>query len=263
VIEEECTGNGALACLARGYRADAAIIPEPFNHTIMTAQLGVMWLTIRLTGKPAHVLDTSAGSNAIEAAYAVFDELRGLEAEWNLPENKHEAYCDHAHPVNFNLGKISGGDWASTVPCATAIDVRVGFYPGMSLEEVRHAVEGRIAHAVATRRELKGAKATVEYRGFQAEGAVMDTDAPLMTTLAHAHRQITNRPVEHMASTATTDARFFQLYGDIPATCYGPEASNIHGIDESVSIDSMMEVTQVLAVFIAEWCGVETRDGGR
>ncbi|MCP5368857.1 MAG: M20/M25/M40 family metallo-hydrolase, partial [Hyphomicrobiales bacterium] len=27
VIEEECTGNGALACLARGYRADAAVIP--------------------------------------------------------------------------------------------------------------------------------------------------------------------------------------------------------------------------------------------
>ena len=29
VVEEECTGNGALACLQRGYRADAAIIPEP------------------------------------------------------------------------------------------------------------------------------------------------------------------------------------------------------------------------------------------
>jgi acetylornithine deacetylase len=26
VIEEECTGNGALACIARGYQADAAII---------------------------------------------------------------------------------------------------------------------------------------------------------------------------------------------------------------------------------------------
>jgi len=29
VIEEECTGNGALACLARGYRAEAALITEP------------------------------------------------------------------------------------------------------------------------------------------------------------------------------------------------------------------------------------------
>ena len=27
VIEEECTGNGALACLVEGYTADAAIIP--------------------------------------------------------------------------------------------------------------------------------------------------------------------------------------------------------------------------------------------
>ena len=27
VVEEECTGNGALACLVRGYRGDAAIIP--------------------------------------------------------------------------------------------------------------------------------------------------------------------------------------------------------------------------------------------
>jgi len=29
VIEEECTGNGALACLERGYRAEAAITLEP------------------------------------------------------------------------------------------------------------------------------------------------------------------------------------------------------------------------------------------
>lgn len=39
VVEEECTGNGALACLVQGYRADAAIIPEPFNG-IMHAQMG-------------------------------------------------------------------------------------------------------------------------------------------------------------------------------------------------------------------------------
>jgi acetylornithine deacetylase len=31
---------------------------------------------------------------------------------------------------------------------------------------------------------------------------------------------------------------------------------SIHGIDEWVSIDSMMDVTKVLAVFIARWCGL-------
>ncbi len=52
VVEEECTGNGALACLHRGFRADAAIIPEPFEHSILTAQVGVMWLTRRGDGPP-------------------------------------------------------------------------------------------------------------------------------------------------------------------------------------------------------------------
>lgn len=259
VVEEECTGNGALACLARGYTADAAVIPEPFHQQLMTAQLGVMWLTIHLTGKPAHVLDTSAGINAIEAAYAVFENLREIEAEWNLPENRHPLYCDHSHPVNFNLGKISGGDWASTVPCSSAVDVRVGFYPGMALEAVRHRLEDKVAEAVKSDPRLNGATARIEYRGFQAEGCVMDEGGDLMTSLADAHRQITNAPIEMMASTATTDCRFFELYGNIPATCYGPQGSDYHGIDEWVSIDSMMEVVQVLAVFMAAWCGVEKR----
>lgn len=259
VIEEECTGNGALACLARGYKADAAVIPEPFHQQLMTAQLGVMWLTVNLTGKPAHVLDTSAGINAIEAAYAVFEALKAVEEEWNLPENRHPQYCDHAHPVNFNLGKLTGGDWASTVPCSASVDIRVGFYPGMSLDSVRAKLEATIDAAKQSDPRLRSADIRVEYRGFQAEGCVIDEEGDLMTSLADAHRRITNAPIEMMASTATTDCRFFELYGDTPATCYGPESAEYHGIDEWVSIDSMMEVVQVLAVFMAAWCGVEKR----
>jgi acetylornithine deacetylase len=259
VIEEECTGNGALSCLARGYKADAAVIPEPFNQSLMIGQLGVMWLTVRITGKPAHVLDTSAGINAIEAAYSLFDALRGLEAEWNEPAHRHALYRDHVHPVNFNLGKIEGGDWTSSVPCTAAVDIRVGFYPGMTLSAVKAALEGRIDEAVRTRRELKGARVEIEYRGFQAEGCVMATDTPLMTTLSAAHQRIAGAPIETMASTATTDARFFELYGKVPATCYGAIGGGYHGIDEWVSIDSMMQVAEVLALFVAEWCGLEER----
>ncbi|MGE3147991.1 MAG: M20/M25/M40 family metallo-hydrolase, partial [Pseudorhodoplanes sp.] len=38
VTEEESTGNGALAVLARGVRADACLIPEPTANTITRAQ---------------------------------------------------------------------------------------------------------------------------------------------------------------------------------------------------------------------------------
>ena len=48
----------------------------------------------------------------------------------------------------------------------------------------------------------------------------------------------------------------FRLMTDLPVTCYGPEARNIHGIDESVSIASMKRVATAMAQFIVDWCGV-------
>jgi len=41
VIEEECTGNGALATILRGYRADGVLITEPHREELMTAQVGI------------------------------------------------------------------------------------------------------------------------------------------------------------------------------------------------------------------------------
>ncbi len=259
VIEEECTGNGALACLAKGYRADAAIIPEPFDQSLLIAQLGVMWLSVDLVGKPAHVLDTSAGTNAIEAVYALFDALRGVEAAWNEPGFRHACYRDHKHPVNFNLGRISGGEWPSSVPCAASIDVRVGFYPGMSIAAVKKALEGAIREATERVPSLRGAMVKLRYRGFQAEGCAIDPQDPLLSGLRRAHEAVSEKPIVELASTATTDARFFILYGNTPATCYGPRAGSIHGIDEWVDLASMVEVAQVLALFMAAWCGVERR----
>ena len=38
VTEEESTGNGALSTLARGYRADACLIPEPTGARVIAAR---------------------------------------------------------------------------------------------------------------------------------------------------------------------------------------------------------------------------------
>ena len=82
VVEEECTGNGALACLQRGYRAEAALIPEPSGCTLTVAQVGVMWFQVKVTGHPVHVYKADAGSNAIESAYRIIQQLRDLEKKW-------------------------------------------------------------------------------------------------------------------------------------------------------------------------------------
>lgn len=254
VVEEECTGNGALACLVQGYRADAAIIPEPLNG-IMHAQMGVMWLALEVAGKPVHASVAHTGVAAIDFALYMFGELKKLEQKWNAAEHRHAEYCRHEHPVNFNLGKIRGGEWASSVPTACRADLRLGFYPGITPAEVRETVEQIFAEAHRRHPQSNSIEYKVIYEGFQAEGFVLDINQPMIVTLADCHKSLAGRDVAFNAFTGTTDARFFNLYGNIPATCYGPVAANIHGIDEWVSIDSMLEVAGVLAAFTARWCG--------
>ncbi|CEJ14056.1 acetylornithine deacetylase [bacterium YEK0313] len=43
----------------------------------------------------------------------------------------------------------------------------------------------------------------------------------------------------------------------IPCLTYGPLAENIHGFDERVRISSIRRITGAIALFIAEWCGLE------
>jgi acetylornithine deacetylase len=258
VIEEECTGNGALACLVEGYTADAAIIPEP-GGDMMSAQLGVMWMTIDVYGVPVHAAVAQTGIGAIDFAHYLVGKLRELEAEWNRPEHRHSMYCQHDHPINFNLGKLSGGEWSSSVSTHCRVDMRLGFYPGIKPAEVRARAEALLRDAHAAHPAAPSVKVEVSYQGFQAEGLVVDLQQPSMQQLMQAHRDITGTTVGTRASTATTDVRFFHLYGNIPATCYGPRGANIHGVDEWVSLSSLQQVTAVLALFIARWCGLNPR----
>src|ERR671923_2077363 len=71
VVEEECTGNGALACVLAGSKADAAILTEPTKGAIWHAQVGVLWFQVHVLGAPAHAGESGAGADAIEASYAV------------------------------------------------------------------------------------------------------------------------------------------------------------------------------------------------
>jgi len=257
VVEEECTGNGALACLMAGYTADAAIITEPTSNAPMACQMGVMWLTIEVEGKPAHAAMASDGFSAIDLSLKLFDGLKTLEEYYNGAENRPSCY-EHSHkPINFNLGQINGGEWASSVPTRCKMDIRVGFYPGRTTEEVRAELENCIKEIFEAHPAKANAQYHITYKGFQAEGCEVDMNGPMITSLQTAHRDVTGNEPGQCNFTGTTDARFFNLYGGIPATCYGPTGGEGHGIDEWVSIDSVIEVSKVLAVFIARWCELD------
>jgi acetylornithine deacetylase len=210
---------------------------------------------------PVHAAVAHTGIGAIEFAQHLVERLRELEAAWNAPARRHPMYCGHEHPINFNLGRIDGGEWSSSVSTHCRVDLRLGFYPGVAPSQVRAEVEALLREAHAAHPQRDSVTLEISYHGFQAEGLVVDLEQPAMRALMQAHRDITGSLPATRASTATTDVRFFHLYGHIPCTCYGPRGERIHGIDEWVSLESLHEVTAVLALFIARWCGVNRLGG--
>ncbi len=257
VVEEECTGNGALAALARGYRADAVLIPEPVDDGLLIGQLGVIWFQVEVRGRPVHVREAGAGANAIEAAYGLMEPLHGLEARWNERKSEHALFAHEPHPINLNVGRIRGGDWASSVPAWCIFDVRVATYPGQDLAEACAEIEACIRDASRANAFLANSPPEVRFTGFQAEGYELTGAAAPIGALEGAHAAAFGAPLEKFTMTGTTDARFFGLYGDMPALVYGPRSENIHGFDECVDLESLRKVTQAIALFVADWCGLE------
>ncbi len=257
VIEEECTGNGALACLARGYRADAALIPEPMREQLLRAQVGVIWFQVKLRGFPVHAAYATTGANAIESAYALFPPLHAMAERWNERRHEVEHFGHLDHPINLNIGKIAGGDWASSVPAWCTFDVRVATYPGQDLGDARREIEATLRDAARAIPFLANSPPEIHWNGFQAEGYVLQGAAEAEATLDAAHRAVFGADLGRITCTGTTDARFFGLYAGIPGLVYGPMAENIHGFDERVDMESLRRTTQAMALFIAGWCGLE------
>ncbi len=255
VSEEECTGNGALSTLARGYRADAAFIPESMGHRIIRAELGSVWFRLRILGRPGHVLASAApGAHAILAAMAYIEALKRLTAEINAEAVTHPYFGAIADPVKFNPGKIRGGDWLGSVPSWCELECRLSVLPGHSLPQVRERVTEAVRRCAD---ELETDMPTLSWIGFQADGHVFAPGSAAETLLADIHTQVLGYPLEPFSMTATSDTRFYDLYYGIPALCYGGHGRGMHAPSEAVDLASLKVTTEVIARFVSDWCGLQ------
>jgi acetylornithine deacetylase len=257
VVEEESTGNGALMTHLRGYRADAVLIPEPEDEKLVRANAGVLWFQLEVRGVPTHVREMGAGANAIDAAWRVVGALRQLEEAWNARKAGRPLFEDYPHPINLNIGKIAGGDWASSVPAWCRIDCRIAIFPGTPAREAAAEIEAHVAAFARTDRFLANNPPKITWNGFLVEGYELAPGSDAEHVLGRAHLSATGRPLETLISPAYLDTRVYALYDRIPALCYGPTSRGIHGFDERVSLASLQRITGAMALFIAEWCGTE------
>lgn len=255
VIEEECSGNGALACLNAGYDAEAVLIPEPFGPTILTNQVGVLWFKVSVRGAPSHVLAATAGTNAIEKSYQLVSALRKLEIELNR-EDIPPAYQDINHPINLNIGIFQGGDWPSTVPAVAEFHGRLSYFPGISYQDICRKIIQNIEDAAEKDSWLSTNPPEIEFYGFRSDGHSVSRDLPAFTVLNDCHKDLTGQDAGEYIATCTTDVRAFHSFGKGQATCFGPVAKNIHAANECVNIESIIHVARIYALMLARWCGL-------
>ena len=255
VTEEECTGNGALSTLARGYRADAALLPEPTHNTVTRAYVGVMWFRLRVRGVPVHVARAQTGTNAIMSAYALLNEIYKLTAEINETAKTHPWFKTIANPVKFNPGVIRGGDWGSSTPAWCEVDCRIGLLPGTDLATARQQVLDAVARAGKADGFMANNPPEVIWNGFQADGYVLEPDSEAEQVLAKAHEQVFGTKLESHNSTGVADSRMYGLYYNMPGICYGPAGEGAHAFDERAYLPNLKQTTLAIAAFIADWCG--------
>lgn len=257
VVEEESTGNGAMQTFLRGYTAEAALIPEPEENMLVRACAGVLWFEVEVRGLPVHVRDMGAGANAIDAAYRIIGSLREIETRWNAEKDNHPGFEEEGHPINLNIGRIEGGDWGSSVPAWCRFQCRISIYPGQKAREMYREICAHVSAFARNDAYLTQNPPILTQNGFNAEGYYLDEGSEAEKVLGVAHEAAFGAPLKSTTTPAYLDARVYALYNRIPTLCYGPISRNIHGFDEYVSLESVRQCTKAMALFIADWCGLE------
>jgi acetylornithine deacetylase len=250
---EEDGGLGTFATLARGWRADACVIPEPTSLDLVPASAGALTFRLHVPGLAAHASRRTAGMSAVEKFWPVFQALRDLETRRNATPHPLMARWDVAYPIE--IGTVRGGDWPSSVPDLLIAEGRCGVALGESPESARRDLEDAVSRACDGDRWLRRHRVTVEWWGGQFAPGMTGQNAPIMTALRHAHTRASGRPQQVWAAPYGSDLRLMTGLGGVPTVHYGPgEVSLAHGPAERVPVAEVLTATRALAMLAIDYC---------
>ncbi len=138
---------------------------------------------------------------------------------------------------SMTAGLIRGGIKVNVVPrrCEVEVDCRIPF--GITPEDIRAEVEGRLRTA-----EIEGVRFEFMLPVFTA--SYTSPDAPLVGLARANVVAATGREPKLTITFAATDARYFRPRG-VPTLIFGPRPSNMAAPDEFITVDDLVAVTKV------------------
>lgn len=255
VIEEESGGAGTLATLMRGYKADAALIPEPTNMKLFIKQQGSMWFRVTIEGRSAHGGTRYEGVSAIEKAILVHQAILQLETRRNARITD-PLYKSIPIPVPINMGKIQGGSWPSSVADLVTIEGRIGVAPNEEMDAVRKELRSCVQDASNHDPWLRERPAKVEFFGAQWVPNTLEETHPFTSAMKKSFEAVYQKPVKVEASPWGTDGGLLGKVGGIPTLIIGPGETRLaHYPDEYIEAAEMIRAAKVFAHLLLDWCG--------
>jgi acetylornithine deacetylase len=256
-MDEEATGNGTLACVTRGYKADAGICCETSSLHVQPACIGRIWFEILVRGKPAGIQRRWEGVNAIEKGYAIVQAVSELE-RIRIDAAAHPLYPDRRGSLPCMVGVFQSGSFPSAFPDTCILKGSIATLPGEETPQVKAAFVDQLLSFSKSDPWLKDHPPEVRFAGYCGDPAEISPDHPIVRTLSRKFRAIQGKDPQITGRQGAADIRYLIKYGQTPTVIFGPGLTEqMHANSEWVDVNDVIAATKILALTVLEWCGYE------
>ena len=256
-MDEEATGNGTLACVTRGYKADAGICCETSSLHVQPACIGRIWFEILVRGKPAGIQRRWEGVNAIEKGYAIVQAVSELE-RIRIDAAAHPLYPDRRGSLPCMVGVFQSGSFPSAFPDTCVLKGSIATLPGEETSQVKAAFVDHLLSFSKSDPWLKDHPPEVRFSGYCGDPAEISPDHPIVRTLSRKFQTVQGKEPQITGRQGAADIRYLIKYGQTPTVIFGPGLTEqMHANSEWVDVNDVIAATKILALTIMEWCGYE------
>jgi acetylornithine deacetylase len=255
VVDEEMTGYGTLACIQRGYRADAGICTETSDLQILPACIGRLWFTVEVRGKSAGIATRWLAVSAIEKSVKLLQAVDDLE-RIRTADLTHPLYPDPRSALACMVTMITAGTFPSATPDVAVLRGSLGIMPHEVVATVKEQFRRQISLVSDVDPWLRHHPPRVTFKDVGADGAEIPVDHPIVAALCKSFQIAVGRSPVLAGRTGGSDTRFLIKYGATPTVIFGPGVTAaMHTVDESVPVQNLVNATKTLALAIRDWCG--------
>lgn len=253
VTEEEVGGNGALAFIHAGHRANGVVVMEPSLAQIHPANRGALWFQIGIKGVSTHMGRMHEGVSAVDKGISLIASLKEYEKKLVAMSKDYPGFERYDHPVQLNVGIFQGGHWPSAVAGEAVLEGGVGFLPNKAMAQVRTDLEGIIENHPD---EWIRNNTTIAFNKLRNDSFEIPYDHALPTLMSAAAQQA-GVASEVFGWNVSCDARLYARLANLPVVVFGPgDLSTAHGPQEHITVSDMVDAACALTQFVQDWCEV-------